>query len=150
MKKQRNWLGYIFIALYILIFILLLISGLFLYNIGKIDIGKFLYSASILWLVVMLPVTWVMVNNFRLKMLPNKKISAKVVQKGTISSIRHVGKTVSNKINPTITFELSDGRLSTFIVPIDLFNYVFENESGILVYKEQGKYIYFVNFERQQ
>lgn len=146
-KKYRNWLGYVSIAIYILVFLFLLLSGLFLYNIGRFSIGKILFCLSLLWFFVMLPVTWIIVNNSRINMLPILKIEVKVNKKGTISTIRNVARIATNKINPTITFELPDNRLITFIVPINLFNSVFENETGTLTYKEQGKHIYFINFE---
>ena len=48
-----------------------------------------------------------------------------------------------------IAFEFPDGARKSFEVKLDQYNTITENETGTLTYRESGKYLFFVSFDRQ-
>jgi len=48
-----------------------------------------------------------------------------------------------------IAFEFPDGTRKNFELKRDQYNSIVENEAGTLTYRESGKYLFFVSFQRQ-
>ena len=48
-----------------------------------------------------------------------------------------------------ISFSFPDGARKNFVVDVDTFNTLQENDIGMLTYKEYGKHLFFLDFEHQ-
>ena len=48
-----------------------------------------------------------------------------------------------------VSFSFPDGARKNFTVDVDTFNTFQENDIGMLIYKENGKHLFFIDFEHQ-
>ena len=80
-KKIFNWLGYIIVFAYIVIFVILLLLGLYMDKISEYGIRNCFYSATLLWGIVILAIIPTTLHKALGKLLPIKHISATVLNK---------------------------------------------------------------------
>jgi len=48
-----------------------------------------------------------------------------------------------------IAFEFQDGTRKSFEVKLDQYNTITDSDTGMLTYRENGKYLFFISFDRQ-
>ena len=70
-----------------------------------------------------------------------------------VSTLRHAnyvstGKILTPIFSHDIVFELTNGTRKVFPAPSNMYKLIIEGDSGILSYKEQGKLIRFISFQR--
>lgn len=151
MKKQRNWLGWGLSFFNILAPAVIYLLAFRAYSVYRQDIGYIFNFISIIWFCADIVIIPIILRKTWLRILPEKKELATLIFKHEEGRHAYFSNgTKSTTIKCFFTFELLNGTRKVFNVKSKQFNSFFENESGILVYKEQGKHIYFVNFERQQ
>jgi hypothetical protein len=144
-KKVFNWLGYILISFYTcILYILNLIS----FNIYNDDI-RFLFQLFIgLYFCTLLGLIPFTLQKTWYRILPNKTAYAQLIA-SSLYRENVYSPEGSNTINHhSLIFEFSDGTRKAFPASkkndtIVLF------EKGLLTFKEQGRRIFFVSFERE-
>ena len=147
-KKYHNWLGWILILLYIGIFFILIIIGLYMNKIGNIPIRNIFYSATTFWFIIFFIISPVTLNKTLYKLLPINTAYATLISKHEEGRHAYFSNgTTTTTIKCFLTFELNNGERKVFNVKTNDFNSFIEYETGTLTYKEQGKHIYFVKFE---
>ena len=131
MEKKFNWLGWLIILMFVVLDTLLFIVGTVLMN-NTQEFGVYIASTSLVLVIVgaaLIP-TW---YRWGLgKLLPARRCNATVVW--TEDSY--------------ITFDLPNSNRIVFKVPVEKRYTILMGESGSLTYKHQGKYTYFISFER--
>ncbi len=87
---------------------------------------------------------WIIRFRYKYKHLPILTLSAKVVSKLNPVAGTQYGFTT----RCFATFELANGTRKMFRVPFQVYGTILENENGILSYKEQGKILEFIGFQK--
>lgn len=145
MKKKFNWLGWIFISLYILILIVLIVFCFYASGAIKayLYFGVLIFGVSFVWLI---PTTYLITLRF---ILPLEQSLATVY-------IKHI-KTIesytpadgySDDLIPYIDFLLDDGTRKTCRMTAKKYRLLSSGDRGILYYKEQGKRTFFIDFKK--
>ena len=148
-KKIVNWYGYLLIGLYILILIVLFITCLLVNRTGNISVRNIIYSITTGWSAFILPLIYLTLNRTWYKVLPEIRIPALIRIKGWVATTEIVSDTPFTVQKPACTFELPDNRTLTFKIPNEAYKSLEQNDTGVLVYKHQGRWMFFVRFEKQ-
>lgn len=116
---------------------------------GNISGRNIIYSLTLGWVLIMLPLTFITLKKTWYRILPDIAENVKVLKKGPILASEYVSDNVyENKLKPVVTFELMSKRMLTFEVSRELYCSIEENETGLLTYKEQDKHLYFVGYTK--
>ena len=101
--------------------------------------------AIIGWILIFAALNPKIMRKTWMRVLPEIKVFAKVIDKQSSNpNVRN------NFTRNFLIFELSDRTRKVFdMTKNDVFYTILPNEEGILKFKEQGKHIYFISFERQ-
>ena len=143
-KKYRNWLGWSWLAL-VVVSLVLLFALMFILMFINVFFGFTVMWGIIGWALIFGPLTPIIMRKTWMRVLPEIKVFAKVIDKQSSNpNVRN------NFTRNFLIFELSDRTRKVFdMTKNDVFYTILPNEEGILKFKEQGKHIYFISFERQ-
>lgn len=144
MKKRFNWLGFILITCYLLVFIIVVLGCIVLQEPMKGLLG----FIAILWgiaLAALIPYTYL--STIR-NLLPPKKEHTFIIQK--CFQKREMwgdGYPLPYKV-PILVFKFENGAQLAFHVSYKLYNSVQCGDTGTLIYKEGKRRTFFIDFMR--
>jgi Protein of unknown function (DUF2500). len=117
---------------------------------NKVGVSFLFLFMDVVWYPASIFIIQRTIYKMRFNAIPEQKTSAKLILKTVLRTAVFTGKVIIPTTRLCVAFEFSDRTRKDFTVPHEIYNTVLENESGVLVYKEQGKYRYFVKFTPDQ
>ena len=149
MKKKFNWLGWIIVILYVIMFFFFCALGIYFNDNGFIQYRNIFYGIALVAFIIALPMFPIWYDWALGKLLPVQKSIATVVNKRiTVAETSFSNGTQGSFSHHFITFYLSDGEILELFVKKKKYYIIFIGEQGLLSYKREGKHKYFIDFER--
>ena len=149
MKKKFNWLGWIIVILYVIMFFFFCVLGTYFNNNGFIQYRNISYSIALAAFITGVPMLPIWYDWALGKLLPVQKSVATVINKQITTGRIHFGNGTKRGVDHHfITFHLSDGEILELFVKKKKYYIIFVGEQGLLSYKREGKHKYFIDFER--